>query len=88
MLKAMTDHSSRDREAELLKAREELKKLGTSDSVFTGALGPIRRAGTHFAGRDDPADDAVEIWGKRIGRTLSLIGVFAIGLYLYLTYFK
>jgi hypothetical protein len=84
----MPEHSANDRDARTLKAREELNKLGNSDSVFTGALEPIRRAGAHFSGRDDVADDAIEVWGKRIGRMLSLIGVFGLGLYLYLTYFR
>jgi hypothetical protein len=88
MIKAMSDHSPKSREVASQQARADLKKLGAGDSVFTGALGPIRRAGTHFSGQDDPADDAIEIWGKRIGRLLSLIGVFGLGLYLYLTYFK
>jgi hypothetical protein len=85
----MTDHSPHDREAKSRAAQEELKKLGASENVFKGALGStMKHAGAHFSGRDDPEDDAIEIWGKRIGRTLSLIGVFALGLYLYATYFK
>ncbi len=86
MLKAMTNADHGKREAA---ARDELKKLGDRETIFTGTIGAtVDRAKTHFSGSDDATDDRIEIWGKRIGRTLSLIGVFALGLYLYATYFK
>jgi hypothetical protein len=51
-----------------------------------------RRAAEHFAGRDPneapQSVDAVELWGRRIGRALSLIGVVALATYLYLTYLR
>lgn len=88
MLKAMTD-AHNDREAASRAAREELKKLQDRDTVFGGTLGStVERAKTHFGGNDNAADDKIEIWGKRIGRILSLIGVVALGLYLYATYFR
>jgi hypothetical protein len=88
MLKAMTD-ADHDRDAKSKAARDDLKKLGDRDTVFGGTLGStVERAKTHFGGKDDSADDKIEIWGKRIGRMLSLIGVVALGLYLYATYFK
>lgn len=31
------------------------------------------RLGSHFAGADADPDDAVEIWGRRIGRGLALV---------------
>ena len=51
-----------------------------------------RRAAEHFSGRD-PGDsaqtaDPIELWGRRIGRALSLIGVVALAAYLYLTYLR
>ena len=50
-----------------------------------------RRAAEHFAGKD-AADaeppDAVELWGRRIGRGLSLAGCIALGIYLYVTYLR
>jgi hypothetical protein len=39
----------------------------------------MARASDHFAGKDAPPDDPVEIWGRRIGRSLSLIGVIVLG---------
>lgn len=46
------------------------------------------RAGKHFAGRDphDPADDAIELWGRRVGRALSLVAVIGLAIYLFVTY--
>jgi hypothetical protein len=35
--------------------------------------GLAARVGDHFAGRDADRDDPVEIWGRRIGRGLSLV---------------
>lgn len=32
-----------------------------------------REALDHLAGRDAPADDPVEVWGRRIGRILGVI---------------
>lgn len=70
-------------------AQRDLHTLGRSDSVFTGSVGStITNIKTHFAGADDPADDAVVIWGKRIGRALGLLGVIGLSIYLYLTYIR
>ncbi len=45
-----------------------------------GVLGSsMARAADHFAGKDAPEGDAVELWGRRIGRSLSLIGVIVLG---------
>jgi hypothetical protein len=33
-------------------------------------------------------EDRIELWGRRIGRGLSLIGFVALAVYLYLTYFR
>jgi hypothetical protein len=41
-----------------------------------------------FAPRAAPTDDPVEMWGARIGRSLSLIAVIAICLYLFVTYVR
>jgi hypothetical protein len=57
----------------LEQAARDSETLGTS-SLARGA----RRAGDHFAGRDaigvteDGRTDPVEIWGRRVGRALSV----------------
>jgi hypothetical protein len=49
-----------------------------------------KRTAAHFAGHDGGVteNDPIELWGKRIGRALSLIGVVALAIYLYVTYVK
>lgn len=63
--------------------------IPTSQTFAESALAKTaERAGSHFAGRDpaDPPDDAIELWGRRIGRALSLAGVIVLAVYLFVTY--
>ena len=78
--------------------REALRTLDTlreSDTFATSALArTARRAGDHFAARDamkdavaaDGSVDRIELWGRRIGRGLSLAGLVALAIYLYFVY--
>ena len=77
--------------------REALRTLDTlreSDTFATSALArTARRAGDHFAARDamkdvapDGSVDRIELWGRRIGRGLSLAGLVALAIYLYFNY--
>jgi hypothetical protein len=54
--------------------------------------GAARRTAAHFAGHNagEPAEapDAIELWGRRIGRALSLAGCIGLGIYLFLTYLR
>jgi hypothetical protein len=59
-----------DRERE---AREALERVQRDQQSLLGSS--MARAADHFAGKDAPENDAVELWGRRIGRALSLIGV-------------
>jgi hypothetical protein len=34
----------------------------------------LARASNHLAAREADPDDAVEVWGRRVGRVLSVIG--------------
>ncbi len=73
------DHD-RDREA------GEALEGATRDSETLGGSGIARagrRLGRHFSGRDAPVEengaaDWVEVWGRRIGRALSLVGVLVL----------
>ena len=51
-----------------------------------------RRTADHFAGRNreerENSIDPVELWGRRIGRALSLAGCIGLALYLYLSYLR
>jgi len=79
------DDKEREREA-----REALERVQRdSEAVGSSALARMsRRAQDHFGGRDavgdaeDGGTDPVELWGRRIGRALSLVGVVLLGLWL------
>ncbi len=91
MLVAMTDPREREEERRR-EALASLKSLGETDTFATSALARnARRATAHFAGRDavgeDGSVDRIELWGRRIGRGLSLAGFVALAIYLYLTHF-
>lgn len=83
----------REREDEQRRdALATLKSLGESDTFATSALArTAKRATDHFAARDaigtDGSVDSIELWGRRIGRALSLAGVLGLAAYLYVTYF-
>ncbi|MBX9739387.1 MAG: hypothetical protein K2X62_04920 [Beijerinckiaceae bacterium] len=65
------DHDQRAQDARrALDARRTLEEMSSaSGGVFESAL---QRGADHFAGRDAPAEDRVEVWGRRIGRLLGL----------------
>ena len=77
--------NDRDREA-----REALERVQRdSETLGSSALARMgRRAGDHFGGKDAVGSaeggrtDPVELWGRRIGRSLSLVGVVILGLWL------
>jgi hypothetical protein len=54
--------------------------------VSSGLAGAARRAAAHFSAADAP--DRIELWGRRIGRVLSLAGVIGLAIYLCLTYLR
>jgi len=60
--------------------------------VGSGLAEAARRAGRHFAAADaagpEGTHDPIELWGRRIGRALSLLAVIALSIYLYLTYLR
>lgn len=58
-------------------AREALDRVEREQHGVLGSS--MARAADHFAGKDAPADDPAELWGRRIGRSLSLIGVIVLG---------
>jgi hypothetical protein len=71
-------HDDRQREAKTIldRARRDQESLLTSS---------MARASDHFTGKDavgqgeGGSTDPVELWGRRIGRSLSLIGVIVLG---------
>jgi len=87
--------SGHDRdEARRREALETLDKLRRERAPVAGSAlaDAARRATRHFAAADavgpDGARDPIELWGRRIGRALSLLAVIALSIYLYLTYLR
>ena len=77
--------NERDREREARAALERAAR--DSETVGASALARVgQRMGDHFAGRDASAEaggaDPIEVWGRRIGRALSLVGVVALAWWL------
>ena len=84
----MTQSSHERDEAQRREALATLKTLGEGDTFATSTLArTAQRAGDHFAAKD-AGEDRIELWGRRIGRGLSLAGLVALAIYLYLTYFR
>ncbi len=71
-------------------AREALDRVARdSEIVGSSSIARVgRKVGDHFAGRDavgaaeGGGTDPIEIWGRRIGRGLSVIGFVVLALWL------
>jgi len=81
-------------EARRREALDALDKLRRDRAPLAGSglADAARRTARHFAAADavgpDGARDPIELWGRRIGRALSLLAVIALSIYLYLTYLR
>jgi hypothetical protein len=92
---AMTDPRERE-EKQRREALASLKQLTERDTFATSALArTAQRATDHFAARDamdarapDGSLDRIELWGRRIGRGLSLLGLIALAIFLFFTYVR
>lgn len=69
-------------------ALRDLERAGEqSEVVFTSAVKrAAERARDHFSAADADSNELIEVWGRRIGRTLSLIAVLVLAYYLVVTY--
>lgn len=65
------------RAAEAQAALDRVKR--DSESLLGSSMG---RAAEHFSGGDAPEGDKIELWGRRIGRSLSLVGVVVLAWWL------
>ena len=84
----MTKSPHERNEAERREALATLRDLSERDTFATSALArTAQRASDHFSAKD-AGEDRIELWGRRIGRGLSLAGFAALAVYLYLTYFR
>jgi ferric-dicitrate binding protein FerR (iron transport regulator) len=89
----MTDGSRHEREEAARRAAlRTLDQLRERDDIGSSAFTrAARRATDHFAAKDavteHGAADPIELWGRRIGRGLSLVAFIGLAIYLYVTYF-
>jgi len=59
-----------------------------SETVGSSSLArSAEKTRDHFLGKDADPDDPIEIWGKRIGRVLSIAIVLYLVIYLYNMFF-
>lgn len=74
----MTDRDKEAREA-LERVRRDSETVGTSSIARAS-----RRIGNHLSAKDatDAGEDAIEVWGRRIGRALSVVGVVVLSFWL------
>jgi len=76
-------------EAQRREALTTLRTLTERDTFATSALArTAQRASDHFGAKDAAGEDRIELWGRRIGRALSLAGFIALAIYLYVTHFR
>ena len=61
-------------------AKDTLERVKRDHESFLGSS--MGRAADHFSGSDVPEGDKIELWGRRIGRTLSLFAVIALAYWL------
>jgi hypothetical protein len=92
MSEPLTPHEHDEaRRREALDALEQLRRE-RAPLAGSGLADAARRAARHFAAADaigpHGARDPIELWGRRIGRVLSLLAVIALSIYLYLTYLR
>jgi len=52
-------------------ARRALEQVDRESTTVGGSA--LARAADHFSAKDAPKGDAIELWGLRIGRILSLV---------------
>lgn len=62
----------KDRAAEAEKARRDVERMGEQDEKLLGATERPRPGDVNYDPSSDP-NDPIEIWGKRIGRSLGYL---------------
>jgi ferric-dicitrate binding protein FerR (iron transport regulator) len=81
----VTDHEQDARERESREALDRVRR--DSETVGSSSMARLgRRLGDHLGGQDavgeDGTADPIELWGRRIGRSLSIIAFIALSLWL------
>lgn len=88
-MNAKSDAGPDDDERRRAEAEAILRRVDRDSETFlTSSMARVgRRTADHFAAKEarnetDGAPDPVEIWGRRIGRALSLAGVIVLSYFL------
>ena len=66
--------------ARAAEARAALARVKRDEEGFLGSS--MARAAEHFSGSDAPPGEPAELWGRRVGRLLSLVGVVVLAYWL------
>lgn len=82
---AQDDHRSRQDRERQDEARHALERVERESETVFGSL--LQRSADFFSAKGESTDPA-EIWGKRVGRALAVIGGIGCLIYLYNTYFR
>ncbi|CEJ10894.1 hypothetical protein BN1110_01179 [bacterium YEK0313] len=82
---AQDDHRSRHDRERQEEARRALDRVERESETVLGSL--LQRSADFFSAKDESTDPA-EIWGKRVGRALAVIGAIGCLIYLYITYIQ
>lgn len=82
---AQDDHRTRQDRERQDEARRALERVERESETVLGSL--LQRSADFFSAKGESSDPA-EIWGKRVGRTLAVIGAIGCLIYLYATYIR
>jgi hypothetical protein len=66
--------------ARAAEAQAALDRVRRDNETYLGSS--MGRAADHFGAKDAPEGDRIELWGRRIGRSLSLVGVVVLAWWL------
>lgn len=84
----MSAKSHSDGEDRRSAALKELEHAAAGSEVFgtSAFVRQAKRASAHFSGADADPGDRIEVWGRRIGRGLSMVALVGLVWYLASTY--
>ena len=76
-----SEQDKREAQRIIRRVEQESEQVGTSAMARSS-----NKMRDHFMGEENPKDDWVEIWGKRIGRAFSVVLFIYLSWSLYTTY--
>ncbi|MEZ5841353.1 MAG: hypothetical protein R3D02_13310 [Hyphomicrobiales bacterium] len=80
------NESDKDRERRRTALRDIERAVEQSETIAGSTIGRMAdNARRHLAAEDADPDDAIEVWGRRVGRTIGLIVFVVLAVYLVLT---